>query len=97
MALLARLALFPRTTHPREELLELIWPEIEPEVARGRLRRALFSLRRQLEAGFPAGSVLAADRLSVGLNPSAFTTDVAAFEQAVSRREYALARQLYQG
>jgi hypothetical protein len=26
-------ALFPRRTHPREELIELLWPDVEREVA----------------------------------------------------------------
>ena len=58
VALLARLALFPKRTHPREELVELLWPEVELDVARVRLRHTLRTLRQPLEAGLPVGSVL---------------------------------------
>src|SRR2546423_1699113 len=61
-ALLAYLALFSHRSHPREELAELFWPDLDPDAARTNLRTALSSLRQQLEpAGIPAGSVLVAD------------------------------------
>ncbi|MGC4047790.1 MAG: hypothetical protein QM758_28685 [Armatimonas sp.] len=88
VALLARLALFPKRIHPREELCELLWPEVEPEAARVRLRHNLSVLRKQLEAGLPSGSVIVADRLSVRLNPEAFTTDVAELERTKDKRLY---------
>ncbi|WP_309716740.1 NB-ARC domain-containing protein [Armatimonas sp.] len=97
IALLARLALFPRRTHPREELIELLWPEVEREVAQVRLRHTLRTLRQPLELGLPAGSVLIADRLSVRINPDAITTDVAQFEQALKHKDLATARTLYTG
>lgn len=97
VALLARLALYPQRSHPRETLCELLWPEVEPEVARTRLRHTLRSLRSQLEADQPAGSVLIADRLSVCINPAALTTDVALFEQAVRKGDTQTARALYTG
>ncbi len=63
-------------------LIELLWPEREPEASRHSLSMALSSLRPHLEpAGIvPDGSVLRADRHSVALNPSTVTTDVAEFE-----------------
>jgi predicted ATPase/DNA-binding SARP family transcriptional activator len=83
-ALLAYLAYHPRHAHPREVLIEMLWPECEPEAGRNRLRVALSSLRRQLEPpGVPAGAVLIADRVSVRLNPEACSTDVAAFDAAL--------------
>jgi DNA-binding SARP family transcriptional activator len=81
-SLLAYLALKLRP-RPREILINLSWPEAEPEVARNSLSAALSSLRRQLEADRPAGSVLVADRSSAGLNSAAITTDVAEFENAL--------------
>ena len=82
--LLARLALFPRRTHPREELADLLWPEAELEAGRNSLKQSLAILRRLLEPpGTPAGSVLIADRLGMHLNPAAFSTDVADFEAAL--------------
>ena len=93
-ALLARLALWPRRAHAREELAELLWPDADFDAARARLRQALTSLRHQLEPpGVAAGSVLITDRGSVRLNPAAISTDVADFEAAVrrgSRREAVL-------
>ena len=38
-ALLARLALLPKQAHPREELIELLWPGVDLAVGRNRLRR----------------------------------------------------------
>lgn len=85
-ALLAYLALFPRRTHTREALADLLWPDAEVETGRMNLRTALSSLRRQLEPpGTLAGSVLVTDgRIHVSLNPDAFVTDVAQFEAALT-------------
>lgn len=82
--LLAYLAYFQRRTHPREQLIELLWPEREVNAGRTSLRTALASLRRQLEPpGIPVGSVLITDRTNVQLNPAAVITDVADFEAAL--------------
>ena len=81
-ALLAYLALKPGP-QPREVLVGLLWPDAEPEAARNSLSAALSSLRRQMEDDLPAGSVLTADRAAVGLNPAAFTTDIADFASAL--------------
>jgi predicted ATPase len=97
VALLARLVLFPSRTHPREELAELLWPEIEPERGRERLRHVLRTLRTPLEKGLSPGSVLVTDRLSVSINPAVVVTDVAAFEQAVKQKDFETARSLYTG
>jgi predicted ATPase/DNA-binding SARP family transcriptional activator/class 3 adenylate cyclase len=93
--LLAYLAYHPQRSVPREELIELLWPECDPAAGRNRLSVALSSLRYQLEppgsatgGSLPARAVLIADRHSVRLNPEAYTTDVAAFEsllQSASR------------
>jgi predicted ATPase len=97
-ALLARLALFPRHPIPREELYELLWPEEDLDDVRPRFRQALATLRRQLEPhGTPSGSVLAADRQTVWLLPSAFTCDVTEFLKAVSAGDVARAKEIYTG
>ena len=84
-ALLARLALFPQRTHPREELIDLLWPDSELAAGRLSLRVAAASLRRQLEPPeVPPGSILIADRSSLRLNPLACRTDVSAFEVSLS-------------
>jgi DNA-binding SARP family transcriptional activator len=83
--LLAYLAYHVRRTHPRETLIELLWPESEEEVGRHKLSVALSALRGQLEpAGAPTGSVLRTDRFSAGLTPAAVTTDVTEFEAALA-------------
>jgi DNA-binding SARP family transcriptional activator len=83
-ALLAYLALHPDRPHPRDELMELLWPEVDPQAGRQRLRQALSSLRQQLEPrDLPAGSVLLADRATVQLNTEISTTDVLEFHAAL--------------
>ncbi|HLK56736.1 MAG TPA: tetratricopeptide repeat protein [Chthonomonadaceae bacterium] len=80
-ALLAYLAYDACQSHPREQLLELLWPHLDPSSGRGNLSFVLSSLRHQLEPpGVPAGAVFIADRHSVRINPAAITTDVAEFE-----------------
>jgi adenylate cyclase len=92
-ALLAYLAYYLHRTHPRETLIELLWPDAAPEAGRWRLSVALSALRRQLEPspapGFTsrAGTVLITDRTSVRLNPAAVTTDVAEFQAALEAAE----------
>ncbi|HZP82590.1 MAG TPA: tetratricopeptide repeat protein [Chthonomonadaceae bacterium] len=85
-SLLAYLACHLQHAHPREVLIESFWPDATPEAGRTSLRVALNSLRNQLEPpGTPVGSVLMADRASVGLNPAAVTTDVGEMEGALRR------------
>lgn len=88
--LLAYLAYFRQRQHPREKLIDLLWPESDLDAGRQSLSRALTSLRQQLEpAGTPSGSILLADRSCVGLNPEAVTTDVVDFEAALAAAEQA--------
>src|SRR6266542_2277747 len=85
-ALLGYLALHRGRSHPREELIELFWPEQEGASGRHCLSMALSSLRHQLEPpGTPAGAVIVADRLSVELHPNSFRTDVEEFEEGLRR------------
>src|SRR5882724_9358544 len=80
-ALLAYLAFYKQRSHPRDVLIELFWPDRALEAARSNLSVALNALRHQLEEpGTPIGAILIADRSQVRLNPSAFTTDVEAFD-----------------
>lgn len=96
--LLARLALFPRRAHPREELCDLLWPDVDLETGRSNLRQALASLRRQLEPpGTSGGSVLIADRHCLQLNPNAVIADVGRFENALKAGRLAEAEALYVG
>ncbi len=82
--LLAYLAYYRHRSHPRESLIELFWPECDPSLGRQSLRKALSSLRHQLEPpDLSPGSILLTDRSMVQLNPAACDTDVAQFEAAV--------------
>jgi predicted ATPase/DNA-binding SARP family transcriptional activator len=108
-ALLAYLAYHRQGTHPRERLIELLWPECEPKVGRNNLRVALAHLRRMLEPpGVPAGAVIVPDLDAVRLNFAVIRTDVEEFEAAVEAanrasndaegaRRLAEAAVLYQG
>ncbi len=83
-ALLARLCLFPSQLHPREELIDLLWPDADLDAGRNNLRVALASLRRQLEPpDVSPHTVLIADRSYVRLSPIACRSDVADFEAAL--------------
>ena len=95
-ALLARLAMFPRSGHSREELIELLWPGVEVDIGRNRLRQVLSTLRNLLE---PPGSraVVIADRNTVRLNAEAVACDAVEFERALRARRDHEARALYRG
>src|SRR5579871_2405338 len=82
-ALLAYLAFHRTQAHPREVLIEMLWPDCDPEIGRNRLSTALSYLRLPLEPpGTPAGSVLLADRTTIRIHPTALITDVARMEEA---------------
>lgn len=97
-ALLARLALAPERVHPREELVELLWPGVTLEVGRNRLRQALSTLKSMLEPpGQPGAAVIQADRHSVRAVPDALGCDARQFERLVQAGRSAEARALYRG
>ncbi len=77
VALLAYVAIVDRPV-ARESLAELLWPESEPEDARGALRRTLSVLRAGL-----GGSWLRIDRRQVVLEGDDINFDVATFRGAV--------------
>ena len=82
-ALLALLALSPGRSRPREEVIDLIWPEVDFDNARNRFKQTLAALRKQLEpAGVAPGSVLVADRSQVGI-AAEHKSDVAEFQQSL--------------
>jgi predicted ATPase len=96
--LLARLALQPQRRHPREELIELLWPNVELDVGRNRLRQVLSTLRRLLEPpDVPPYSVLSADRQTIGLTADAVSSDVREFEQLLRQGAVAQALDCYRG
>lgn len=97
-ALLARLAMAPDRVHPREEIVELLWPGVALDVGRNRLRQVLSTLKGLLEpAGASPHSVLRADRLGLSLMPGAIDSDVRMFERLLRAGQLQGASELYRG
>lgn len=108
-ALLAYLAYHTSREHTRDELIELLWPEVDPISGRNRLKQTLHLLRCALEAaGVATGDLLIADRSTIRLNAQRVSTDVAGFEEAYRQAALtsdpaerlgllALASQIYRG
>ena len=94
--LLARLALAPDRIHPREELVELLWPGVALEVGRNRLRQVLSTLKSQLEPSSGA-AVIQADRHAVRAAPGALRCDAIDFERCLRGGQWDLAASLYRG
>ena len=84
VALLACLAFPPNRRRSREELIDLLWPDAEPDAGRHRLSQALVWLRAQFEPpDVPENSIPVAGRQSIGLRPGSVLTDVGRFQAAV--------------
>ena len=96
-ALLARLAMAPQRDHPREELVEWLWPGVAATAGRNRLRQLLTTLKRLLEPEDQAWTVLEADRMSLRIRPGALHCDVPAFEAAWACGRHDEARAWYRG
>lgn len=94
--LLARLAMAPARDHPREELCELLWPEVASALGRSRLRQTLSMLRALLE---PPGSeaVFLVDKRVLRVVPGALWCDAVAFERAAVRGDRTVALGHYGG
>src|SRR5205823_2917310 len=102
------LALAPQHRLHREQVMETLWPESEPEAATNSLRQTLYLARRVLEPDLASGRPSAYLRLQgevLSLQaPGAVRVDVAAFEvaAATARRtrdptDYRAALALYAG
>ncbi|MFT3819422.1 MAG: tetratricopeptide repeat protein [Rubrivivax sp.] len=96
-ALLARLALAPQRSHPREELVELLWPGVALDVGRNRLRQVLSTLRSLLEGEGRDALLIDADRHSIRLRPGRLDCDAVDFERQVRAGDWAAARRGYGG
>lgn len=102
-SLLAYLLLTRTTSHRREKLAGLFWPDTNELNARRSLRQELWRLHKALEASAAPGSDLfLSDDLSVGIDPNArFWLDVAVLEAALGARlasdELACSLDVYQG
>lgn len=95
--LLARLALAPDKAHAREELIELLWPGVDLDVGRNRLRQVLSTLKALLEPGADTLPVINANRSTITLLPGSVVCDAVEFEQQARRGAYSDAQALYRG
>ncbi|BCM88215.1 putative HTH-type transcriptional regulator [Abditibacteriota bacterium] len=96
-SLLAYLTFF-RGPHPRDTLVEMLWPEFPLEAGRNSLRVSLADLRRRSTLLIDSGAelsppLLLQDRGSVGLPPGV-TTDVTDFEKAVDEARRAMSLEI---
>lgn len=94
--LLARLALAPDRIHPREELVDLLWPGAPLEVGRNRLRQVLSTLKTLLESE-TGRLVIEADRHALRVVPGALRCDALDFEQQLRAGHWEWAETLYRG
>src|ERR1051326_975753 len=80
-ALLAYLACHLHRPHSRDELMEILWPEVDPEVGRNRLNVTFSRLRTDLGPIAQNGSnVFISDRHQIALNRELVITDVSEFK-----------------
>lgn len=76
------LAMYPRR-HPRDEIVDLLWPDAEPAAGRPRLSLAIWRLRQTLNELCPGSGreIVISDRNTVSIDPARMTSDVARFRQ----------------
>lgn len=84
-ALIACLVVKGPAPVPRDELISLLWPDDPVEAAQNRLRVLLNNLKQHLESSDAPGSVLAANRSTVGLAPGSFSSDYHEFHTLIAR------------
>ena len=89
-ALLAYLAYHGGRQHPREVLVEMFWPAVEPEAGRQSLSMAITAIRQAVEPENVTddAGLLLIDRHMAGINAAGVTTDVAEFEAALNAAEH---------
>lgn len=94
LALLAYLATGPSSTYSRQELAGLLWGELDENRAHYNLRRALWSLRRAINApDSPHDSYVCYEDDRYRFDPASdHWLDVSAFEEAVNARTPNLAK-----
>src|SRR6185437_6883866 len=92
IALLALLAVSAERGFSREKLLGFLWPESETDNARQLLNQAVYSRRKAL-----GDDAILSHGDDLRLNLDVVHSDVAEFEDAMNRRDYAAAAHLYCG
>src|SRR5581483_5369852 len=82
-ALIKLLALTPEHSLHREQVIESLWPDLEPAAASNNLRQALFVARRALDSvGEDGGERLELGPDVLSLSREGLLIDVEAFEAA---------------
>ncbi len=89
LALIAYLAI--EGPAPRARLASSLWPSIEPEKARGNLRRELNRLRHT-----PLGTQIVSEGIRISL-AEPFSSDVREFSKKTDARDFSSALELYRG
>jgi DNA-binding SARP family transcriptional activator len=84
-ALLGYLACHRRRLHPRELLIDVLWPNAELEARRNSFNVTLTRLRQELEAAGVPGGIIVSEQAAVYLSPGGVTTDVEEFETALQQ------------
>lgn len=92
LAVLAVIAAAGRRGVSRDRLVDLLWPDRAPDAGRHSLYQTLHVLRRAL-----GGDDLLLGTTTLQLNPAMMSSDVADFEEAVSRGALERAVGLYAG
>ena len=94
MAMLAYLAAAtPAGYKRREELLTVLWPELDPARGRRALSQALHVLRGEL----PDGAINSRGVEEIGLDESVVSSDVALFRRAIADQKWEAALDFYRG
>src|SRR4051812_5926185 len=83
-ALLAYLAYCSDRAHPRELLIDMLWPDADPDAGRNRLNVTLSRIRAHLDASTAPSGLLLSDRLHVWLNRDLIDTDVSEFNASLA-------------
>lgn len=84
---------YPRSTHTRDTLVGLLWPDLAPKRARRALRQSLHGLRQSLGPGVLTGK----GREHLGIDPERLWSDAAAFSRALDEGREEEALELYEG
>lgn len=92
LALLARLAASDARGARRDELLAMFWPESDESRARGSLKQAIYSIRRELSV---PTVIVGTDELR--LDPAVLASDVGDLEGALFAGDLVRAVELYRG
>lgn len=87
--LLGFLILSPHTRHPREKLIDTLWPDIALRNGRASLSTALWRLRSVFDRlNLPSGNFLITNRDWIRFEPSdTYTLDLAEFNQFIGEAE----------